>query len=297
VHKNDVAGLMTLARQRVLDAGLAPKKVLEVQGHFGVAGNPYGADLSSVLDSMLHELEQSSDRPSVQNAILYQPGCASIHEYPKSVRAFLRVLSIYGIDDVQVNENSARCCGLPLLWSGDVDGFRAHAERHAARVSKSKTLVVQDPACAHAMRTRYLDVGVQIGVEVLHVSEFLNQRLSEVKTSVLENKPVRTAYAECCSMAQDLGTEARKLIDSLSNNETESLPLVSGRAQDCCGAAGLLPMTSPSTAEAMATSRLLAFSESKAERLVTFSPRCAAHLKRIAPKLDIVDAMELLVSS
>lgn len=296
LHKNDVAGLMTLARQRVLDAGLAPPKVQEVQGHFAVAGNPYGLDLALQVQAMVEGLEQGALLGPTPGAILYQPGCASIHEHPDSVRAFLRVLSIYGIEDVRMNADSARCCGLPLLWSGDINGFRAHAERNAACLSKAETVVGQDPACVSAMRSRYQDVGVKIDAEVLHVSEFLSQRLGDGRVSRNKNEIVSVAYAECCSLPKSSPgeTNPQELIEAWTDVNMMALPLQSGRAGDCCGAAGLLPLTSPSTAEAMASSRILAFTESRAETLVSLSPRCVAHLKRMAPKLDIVDGMELI---
>jgi Fe-S oxidoreductase len=67
-----------------------------------------------------------------------------------------------------------------------------------------------------------------------------------------------------------------------------------GREVDCCGAAGLLPLTAPETARAMGEARINAFRASGAEELALMSPRCAAHLRAIDPGLKIVDVTQLL---
>ena len=298
LHNNDVPGLISLGRQRLLSAGLAPTKVLELLGNFGVAGNPYGVSLEKALTDIVVELGLSGSKTTNESKFLYQPGCASIKTHPKSVSGFVRVLNTFGIENVKTDERSSHCCGLPLLWSGDIDGFRAHAQRHASRLSKAKGVIVQDPACAHAMKVRYEEVGVKMETQVLHTTDFLAEHIGENRLSRGDSQAEPFAYAECCSLKNGLkaGDKPVELIRQMSGQSPVELPDLSGNTSDCCGASGLLPLTNPATAEDMASAKLLAYKDSKASQLVTFSPRCAAHLKSIAPKENIVDAMELLAS-
>jgi Fe-S oxidoreductase len=86
----------------------------------------------------------------------------------------------------------------------------------------------------------------------------------------------------------------RKLVARAAGAPPLELPGLRGMDADCCGAAGLLPTTAPATALAMAESRIQAFRQTGAAQLACMSPRCAAHLRKVDPTLDVVDVSALL---
>lgn len=292
LHKNDVPMLLSHARSRVLAGHAAPAAVNELRGNFGVAGNPQGAALDGILARATSEADVDLARAG---DVVYFPGCETLGSLPEAATAFLRATLLFGISGVSVTPASAACCGLALLWSGDLDGFRAHAERFSAQVRDAKHLVVHDPACADALKRRYRELFIRLVPEVHHVSEFLDERLS-----VLGPPPghtargARVAYAETCSLARGMGVvEApRRLLGRTSEHDLVELQGAAGR--DCCGASGLLPLTAPQTARTMAEVRIHGFRDSGAPELAVFSPRCAAHLKSVDPALPVVDGAMLL---
>lgn len=297
-HDNDVPLWMSLARARLTAAHAAPDAVNEVRGHFGTAGNPFGKPLSGVMAealSAVHGTEPASG-PAPSGALVYFPGCATLESNPGAAESFLRALTLNGISGVAVNEVSSGCCGLPLLDAGDLSAFEAHAKRHAARLASVDTLIVHDPACAHAMKVRYPQFGVRVSPDIVHVSTFLAGRLGERAHPKIAGDGPTVAFADSCSLRRGLGVKdaPRQLIAAATGAQPIEVASIGGGELDCCGAGGLLPFTAPDTAHAMGEARLAAFRASGADRLVSFSPRCAAHLEKIDPTLDIVDGSALL---
>jgi fumarate reductase (CoM/CoB) subunit B len=292
LHRNDVPFLLSLARGRSIAGHATPAAVNEVRGNFGVAGNPQGAALDGVLARVTQEADVDLAR---SGHTVYFPGCETLASFPEAATAFLRVSLLFGISGVAVTPASAACCGLPLFWAGDLDAYRSHAERFAAQVKDVETLVVHDSACAYSMKVRYADVGVELAPRVVHVSEFLAEKLPslEVQPKDAASRP-RLAYADACSVARGLGLvdEPRALVQKVA--ETVELPGLRGRSADCCGASGLLPLSAPETSRTMAEAKIQAFRDSGAAELVTASPRCAAHLRSVDPSLPVLDLAMLL---
>lgn len=289
-HDNDVPLVLSLARHRVLSEGAAPAAVSEVCGHFGVAGNPQGVSLDGPIERIA-EAAGTAVKRSVD--VLYLPGCETIATAPDAAVGFLRATSLLGLSEIGVTRASGSCCGLPLLWAGELDGFKGHAARFASQLEEAEKIVVHDPACAHAIASRYADVGVEVRAKVEHVSTYLHAHTGE---GVRAHDWPRTAYADTCSLTRGLGEvdAPRKLLRQILGGKADELvDITQPMDADCCGAAGLLPLAAPHTARAMAEARIQAFRETNAERLAMASPRCAAHLKSVDPSLDVVDLTSL----
>lgn len=295
LHDNDVPLGLSLARSRVLAAGAAPQIVREVIGHFGVSGNPQGASLEPALDAALLEVGLEKVRGA---KAVYFPGCATLEQLPEAATGFFRATTLAGLSDVSARASSASCCGLPLFWAGELEGFRGHAARFAAQFSGVERLIVHDPACAHTLKVRYPDVGVVFEPEVVSVPEYLLDGLGarDAEASTRGPEGERIAFADTCHAARglDVVDAPRRLIAKRLRRRVVELDEDRGRAVDCCGAAGLLPLTAPDTATAMAERRLDTFRASGAAQLVMASPRCVAHLLAVDPSAPVVDLATLL---
>jgi Fe-S oxidoreductase len=303
LHRNDVPLLLSLARSRSLAAHVAPEGVSEVRGHFAVANNTYGQPLDKNLEQLLAGSE-SGQRISASAKTVYLPGCVAVAERPEAAASFLRTLALRGISGVGVSPVSSECCGLPLFWAGDLEGFRAHAQRYAERLQGVEKLIVHDAACADAFRRRYVELGVRIPCEVEHVSRFLAGSLAippedgdpegPAPREAPSSGPI--AYMDTCHLTRCERAIAtpRRLIARATGSPPVELAGMRGIRADCCGAAGLLPVTAPDTARAMAEARLDAFRSSGAQTLAVMSPRCAAHLSRVDPSAEVIDVSTLL---
>lgn len=295
LHDTDVPLVLNLARRRIIEAGAAPHVVREVVGHFGVSGNAQGASLEPTLDAILAETGLKKSR---RGQTVYFPGCSTLEEMPEAATGFLRTTALAGLTDVTVRSASASCCGLPLLWAGELEGFVGHAARFAAQFTGVEKLIVHDPACAHALVHWYPQVGVTFEPEVVPVPTFLQKALNAAGAEASTKGPVddRIAFGDSCACTRgvSLPEAPRRLIAKQMKLRVEELDENRGATVDCCGAAGLLPLTAPDTARAMAEARLDAFRRSKAARWVMASPRCAAHLRSVDPTAPVMDLATLL---
>jgi Fe-S oxidoreductase len=88
-------------------------------------------------------------------------------------RSTVRALNALGIAPQVLADE--RCCGHDLLWEGDLEGFQALAELNAAliRDSGATRVVTACPECARALKIDYPVHGIDLGVEVLHLTELL----------------------------------------------------------------------------------------------------------------------------
>lgn len=295
LHDVDVPFWLSLSRHRVMKKGLQPEAVREVCGHFGVAGTPQGISLVEPLRALAETAGESFSR---SGEVVYFPGCSTISDMPEAVTGLLHTSSILGLPKLDLLSESASCCGLPLLWAGEVEGYRAHATRFAAQFDGVRQLVVHEPSCAEALISRLPALGIHFAPEVIPVPKFLreNLRAEAVRERPEADSSARIAYVDGCSLARgvDQVESPRALLEILLGHKAVEVDAEIGKRMDCCGAGGLLPLVAPTTARLMAEEKIRAFRDSGATQLASFSPRCAAHLKSVDPSVDIVAVSTLL---
>lgn len=270
---------------------MAPPAVREIVGRFAVAANPYGEALDQPLARVADAAGRTVER---RRSSVYLPGCVALTEEPDVAVDFLRATVLSGGGGLGLTPASSACCGLPLLWAGEAEGFQAHARHFAARLSGAETLVVHDPACAHALTVRYPEVGVSISAEVVSPGSWLERALA---TGRARPGQWNVAYHDACHLARQFPERdaARKVASFLSGKEQVALRGVVGGSSECCGAAGLLPEAAPAAARTMAESVIDAAKATGADTLLTFSPRCARHLRQVDPSFPVCDPSRLLV--
>lgn len=287
----DVPRLLTSARKRVVESSVAPEGVREVTGRFAVAANPYGRS----LEAPLREVAEAAGTPvERRRRTVYHPGCSALAAQPEVAVDLLRANVLLGGEELGLTPLSGACCGLPLYWAGELEGFEAHARHFAARVAGAETLVVHDPACAHALRERYPEVGVTIPARIVGPGAWLAQAIASGRSRPGQRS---VALHDACHLARrpEERDAARAVASFLAGKEQVHLRGVVGGASDCCGAAGLLPEAAPDAARAMGQSVIDAAKATGAEALLTFSPRCAQHLRSVDPGFEVCDPSRLLV--
>jgi Fe-S oxidoreductase len=150
------------------------------------------------------------------------PSCLVEYQSPAVGRAAVGVLEHNGfacdLPDGQV------CCGMPWLDAGDVDRFRAAAQRNAdallPSVEAGKPVLVAQPTCAYTLKFEMpaflgTDAARQVADNTFEVSEYLMARHREEPLDT--QFPGRTYdtivwHAACHSRAQQVGPKSRDLM-------------------------------------------------------------------------------------
>lgn len=187
------------------------------------------------------------------------------------------------------------CAGYPLYAGGFDESFRLHAESFARAIEKYSTLVVSCSACTWLLRTQYQQHGVPVKPQILHTSELLAPHAAALPVK----NPVPTAsYHDPCHLGRRLGCyEPPRQLLRRAVAELHELPEHRTHEESrCCGSGGLLPITDPGAAQAMAEERL-GDADAQHGPLVSSCPACQHHLAKsggeagppVRELLDILD--------
>lgn len=175
-------------------------------------------------------------------------GCAYFRQAPEEASDIVRAATRLLGHAPRVLEG---CCGLPLLLAGDREGFARQAQRIARDLGDAK-VIVHDAGCALALRVRYPEAGVPApDVELL--VELAARDLSKLRPAA-RPEPVR--WHDPCALGRGLGVyDAPRAVLA---HVLGAPPLEFDHARKdalCSGAGGLLPVTMPDVARAIARAR------------------------------------------
>ena len=224
-------------------------------------------------------------RTSEKSEVLYFVGCApyfqpvfeDIEVSPVNIaRNSIKILNALGIEPMVLPNE--RCCGHDLLWTGDVETFKKLAQFNAQMIKESgaKKIVF---SCPEGYRTFKLDYPnyVDLGCEVLHISELLVEKIGQNGVKFKEIKK-NVTYQDPCRLGRHLGIyesprEIIKAIPGIKLTEMEH----SGDESICCGTSAWTNCGSYS--KKIREERLFEAKATGAEVLVTACPKCQIHFK------------------
>jgi Fe-S oxidoreductase len=182
------------------------------------------------------------------------------------------------------------CAGYPLLEAGEQDAFRLHAERTAQALAGYERVVVDCPACAVTLKTRYREFGVPLAARIENTVEHLAALLDRLPAGAPERPDA--FYHDPCHLGrhQGLYDEPRRVAARVVGAVHE---FSRARADaECSGGGGLLPLTMPETAREIAGRRLEEAREAGARTVITACPRCRKQFS--AAGIEALDLLRLL---
>ena len=219
-------------------------------------------------------------------------------------KATLKLLNSLGIEPrLLPNE---KCCGHDALWTGDIETFKKLAEYNAAQIKEAgvKKIVF---SCPEGYRTFKLDYPnyVDLGCEVQHVSELLEEKIGENGVKFKEIKK-KVTYQDPCRLGRHLGVydAPRKVLGSIPGIQLVEMKH-NGPESICCGTSAWTNCDSYSNM--LRVERLSEAVETGAELLITACPKCQTHFRcamtdkgeehRTTPKIEVMDLASLVANA
>lgn len=274
-HENEVGFALFDARERALQARVAPPGAESTARRFSEHQNPFGRSLAAEVSR--HAAASPADVP-------FFPGCSSLAKRPELVEDALAVGRALEVP-LGVTAVSERCCGYPLYAAGDIKGFVAHAKRMASSLEPLPELVVLDPGCAYTFKVVYPRHGVEVRAPVKTVYERFAAKLEAApKKAPL---PEKVAYHDACHLGRGLGQyeEPRRLLRAAVSEVAEAPD--SREEGGCSGGGGLLPRTLPESSVAIALRQAGRVAPS-GETVVTACPTSRRMFERAGRKSEDV---------
>jgi Fe-S oxidoreductase len=205
-------------------------------------------------------------------------------------RAVDRIISASGL---QISEFGGAdiCCGAPLYYAGDMEGFAQAAVKMKGEIEKRglRKVIADCPNCLRMMTQVYHEVDVELDVEFVHTTEFLVSLMDERILKIKKREGTAT-YHDPCILANDFGvTEApRKIISALGLDIKE--PVYSREFSHCCGGPGGARIGDSELADKVSSMRVNELQETSVDVYVTSCLSC----KSVLSSLDIKDLTELV---
>ncbi len=211
--------------------------------------------------------------------VLFFAGCSDSFVHPDVARRTVEVLRALGMDVAYMGADEP-CCGSTAARLGLDGPFGDLASEVSGRVAGTgaTTLVTACPGCSSAFRDYYPGAGVDLGVEVLHVTELLDRELARGRLRVAS--PLRGTYAwyDPCHLGRVDGVydPPRRVLAAcvdtaveLARNRSESL---------CCGSGGGLKTAFPEQATAIGGRVVELATDAGVTALVTACPWCETNI-------------------
>ncbi|MCL4396047.1 MAG: (Fe-S)-binding protein [Chloroflexi bacterium] len=240
-----------------------------------------------------HKDAAARDKRQVQ--VLYFPGCQTTRKVRSIGQATVDLLSKLRVDYAMLDEDA--CCGYPLYDVGQTAAMRQNALRTAEKVREYAPEVVLTTCigCYRALKVVYpKELGIDLGVEVKHIHEFL----PTVLPKRLESNSRVTTFHDPCIMGRHMGIyeEPRTLIGSIPGIKLVEMQSHHEHAL-CCGGGGGVLSGFDEIAAQVAVERLQQAAAVGAEQVVTSCPTCVVNLKRVVTRarldLRVLDIAEL----
>ncbi|WP_407355237.1 (Fe-S)-binding protein [Methanolobus sp. WCC5] len=207
-------------------------------------------------------------------------GCLGSYRYPELTKRTFDILKGFG---VTVLEEEV-CCGSPLLRTGSDPSELISKNLEQIKKTGAHTIITGCAGCYTALKNDYPG-----NLDVVHVTEFLADRLAELDLKKLD---LKVTYHDPCHLGRCNGVfdAPRQIIRSVCDLEE----MKNNREKSkCCGAGGGVLKGYPELSLDISKKRLEEIPKD-VDYLVTACPLCRTNLKRGGPEVEVLDIIDLL---
>jgi Fe-S oxidoreductase len=140
-----------------------------------------------------------------QAEVVYHAGCR--YSFDKELwpvaRAGLSLLQKAGVD-VGIMGAEEACCGgraYELGCSGEMEKYAQH-QMETFRTAGVKTLVTPCADCYACFKVLYDKIGRELGIEVFHITQYLERLLKEGRLKLTKKVPLTVTYHDPCHLGR-----------------------------------------------------------------------------------------------
>lgn len=229
--------------------------------------------------------------------VLYFAGCSTSLLFRETGAKMVGVLRASGVEPAYLGKTE-RCCGSVARKIGEEKLAREKAEACFSDFARAgaKTVVTSCPGCASALN-HFEDLPEKHGIEVLHVSQFLDRRLEG-----LGLRPARASgkltYHDPCDLGRELGEydAPRRVLAAATKSRVVEMERSRERSA-CCGSGAGVRSAFPELADAVSRARVAMAEAAGADTIVTSCPWCVQSLTQCQgadPRVKVVDLVDVV---
>lgn len=210
----------------------------------------------------------------------YFPGCLDYFDLFMDVGVNYHEIGDYAIkllNEIGIKPRivSLKCCGHDVLYQGNYKVFEQLAAYNTEKIKELgiKKLIV---SCAEGFLTFKKYYGLKAaGVEVIHISQLLSERMEFSDTEKARNRAITVTYHDPCAMKRFQIYEAPR--NAIKRSGVKYVELTHSKDNAlCCGVSGMMNCNDMS--KALRAFRLREAKEKRVDVLITTCPKCLSHL-------------------
>jgi len=201
-------------------------------------------------------------------------------------KSVLTILNKMGIEPVVSDDE--RCCGHDAFWGGEDELCASLAAKNVETIRKSgaSTVIFICPEGYSMFRETYPDIVGELGFDIVHISEFLAEKMPEANIDFTASDGGDVTYHDPCRLGRRSGIyeEPRQLISMVPGVELREMENNRENAV-CCGTTAWMECSSCS--KTMQIQRLKEAERAGADTIITACPKCQIHLSCAKSNMDI----------
>jgi heterodisulfide reductase subunit D len=238
--------------------------------------------------------------------VVYFVGCVASF-FPRTYRVpqtFVSILEAGNVDFTTLG-GQEWCCGYPLLSMGRLEEARTLIQHNVAQVKQlgASRVTFACPSCYHMWKFVYPDVlGEEVGLEVLHATELLNELIAQGAIELGELE-LRVTYHDPCDLGRKSAVfEApRQVLQSIPGLTLVEMSS-SRQISECCGGGGNLESFDPDVVSEVSLRRVDRACEVDAQVIASACQQCERTLTRAVrhhegarrARVKVMDVTELI---
>jgi L-lactate utilization protein LutB len=285
------------------------KGMISIREHIGSIEKGRPAELTSVVASV-----KNYDNPwqvprkqkgawaeglglKATGEVLYFAGCSTSLLFQETAQKAVRLIRASGAEPGYLGQKE-RCCGSTVRKIGEKALARKKAEECFAdfRKAGASVVVTSCPGCSSELN-HYPDLVKASGIEVQHISKFLDERLDRDLLGKVEGLGTATFHDPCdLGRAQEVYDEPRRLAARVLGGPLLEMER-SRENSACCGSGGGVKSAFGNLAGAVGEARVSMAKAIGASTIVTSCPWCVQNLRECQKDgraVEVIDLVELL---
>jgi Fe-S oxidoreductase len=249
-------------------------------------------------EAMRKWLARSGCGPMKDHEVLVR-SLANSYVHPDVARRTVAVLRALGLDVAYLGAEEP-CCGSTATRLGLEGPFTDLAGDVVSRIraSGASTVVTACPGCSSAFREYYPEAGFDLGVQVLHLTELLDQEMASGRLKVTKRIPGTYAWYDPCHLGRIDGVfEPPRRVLAACVEEAVELPRNRNESL-CCGSGGGLKTAFPDQATSIGGRVVDLAADAGVDTLVTACPWCETNIGDASSAtdagLEVVDLVDIV---
>ncbi len=229
-RSRDIPANMMAGRADVVEHGVAPGKITEIDDRTKQEHNPYGEPHVQRMNKLDRNSREILYRHTAGTTGLWL-GCTTLYHQPEIAESLVRIMEVSGTP-YQVLGEDEWCCGLPQYKLGLRKSSAELAEHNVQAMARRgiQTLVVDCPECYRAFTEFYPAMGYPVKGEILHSSQYIRQLIEQKKLSLKKEVKKVLTYHDPCELARHCtaGVRTRSRTSDIFDHPRELLSRIPG---------------------------------------------------------------------